>query len=384
MSSRKYKILAFCPYYPPHIGGLEKYAEELHQHLANNGHKVTVITPDIPAQKEYPTYPGVQVRRFPALDIVYGFPFPKLWVKSFWTIFFEIYREDFDIIFSTTRFFITSPMALVFSKLKRTPWLHIEHGSDYVKADSALITLVARLVDETVGRLIFKFSTVNIAPSLSAKKFIGLFNKRKVPVIYRGFPWKEVNAISQDMNIREKYREKVIITFAGRLFSGKGVNDLIDAVSLLDKDKVELVIIGDGPVKKELEQQVKKLNIGSCVSFLGLKSFKETIAVIRASDIIINPSHNEGLPTSLLEAAACQIAIVATNVGGTAEIVSHNESALLIKPGDPKLIAKTLQQLINDPASRNKLAVNARDSVRLKFNWPKATTEYEQIIAESL
>ena len=90
MSSRKYKILAFCPYYPPHIGGLEKYAEELHQHLANNGHKVTVITPDIPAQKEYPTYPGVQVRRFPALDIVYGFPFPKLWVKSFWTIFFGV------------------------------------------------------------------------------------------------------------------------------------------------------------------------------------------------------------------------------------------------------------------------------------------------------
>jgi len=382
--SRSLKILSFCPYYPPHIGGLEKYADELHSNLASRGHQVTVFTPNIPAQLPPSSIDHVHVIRFPAWEIIYNYPLPKFWLPSFWSSCRQLWQNDYDIIFSTTRFFFTSLLALSFSRLKRLPHLHIEHGSDFVKSNSLSVSLLSRLVDETLGRLIFNLSTVNIAPSQSAQRFINRFNKRSSPIIYRGLPWNQIKAIPANQQILSQHAGQTIICFAGRFISGKGVPDLIKAISVLKQKNIVLLLIGSGPEKKAYASLVKELGISASVIFTGQKSFSDTISFIKASDILINPSYNEGLPTSVLEAAACRIPIIATDVGGTAEIITNNKSGLLIPPGNIQSIISSIKTLINNHDLRSSYARHAYHSAHSKFNWSIAITQYETILYNSI
>src|SRR3989338_7406494 len=100
------KISVWCPYYPPHPGGLESYAVELHRELAVRGHHLTVFTTDLPANSPLSSTPPNQtIIRFPAYDLIYNFPFPKFWLWRWWLLSWQFWHLETDIILSYTRFF---------------------------------------------------------------------------------------------------------------------------------------------------------------------------------------------------------------------------------------------------------------------------------------
>lgn len=108
--------------------------------------------------------------------------------------------------------------------------------------------------------------------------------------------------------------------------------------------------------------------------------WKNTVAHIKRSNIIVNPSYSEGLPTSLVEAALCRRAIVATAVGGTNEIVRHNVSALLVPAGEPQKLAQALQQLLEHPANAEQLAQAAYYEVSQRFTWAQSAAAYVSLL----
>ncbi len=375
------EIGAYCPYYPPHLGGLEKYAEELHKQLAGDGHKVTVLTPGLPrstpAREVMKINQGsITVLRFPAWEIIYGYPLPNVCRGLFWRQMKEMRGKKFDVLLSTTRFFITSIMAVWQAKICHIPHIHIEHGSGYVVSKNKAVWLAAYLYDQSAGRLVFRLSDLNISPSMSAKKFIGRFDKRYSPVIYRGLPLKEFDETAPAIELREKYPDQVIITYAGRLILEKGILDLIKAVSRLPREKYSLCLIGSGNLEKRIKETVRQLGLSGKVLLLGQQSEQKIISWLKASDIVVNPSYSEGLPTVVLEAAALGRAVIAAKVGGTGEIIRDKISGLLFKPGDIDALAERIKLLGENAQMRNQLGQQAAIDVRQKFSWPKAAKAY--------
>lgn len=370
------KILDFAPYYPPHIGGMEKYSEELHENLAKRGCQVTVFTPRLPQSAiKVETKFNIRIIRYPAFDIIFNYPLPCVWKSEFWLQWKEINKEKFDITISTLRFFVQPLMALFFAKKHKIPYLHIEHCSDYVK-NKPLITVISRIVDKTIGRFSLRRADAIITPSQSAAKFVNILSGKKSLVIYRGIPFPQIDSIFPEKSLRKRLRNKKIITFAGRLIHGKGVIHLLEALNLLKRNDIHLLIAGDGPEMKSLRKYAEKNNLHSQIEFLGNIPFNKLIGILKISDIFINPSYNEGLPTSILEAGVCRRAIIATDVGGTPEIITHNQSGIIIKPYSTWEIKNALQEILDNPKRQNELGENARKEIQEKFNWEKTISNY--------
>lgn len=371
------KILVFCPYYPPHIGGLESHADEFNKHLARKGNAITVFTPRLP--KDAPVnetqHEKVEIIRFPAFEIIPNYPVPKFWTLSFWKLFHDLFKQDFDIVISRTRFFLTSLLAILYSKIKRKKWIHIEHGSDFVKLDNCWKSCIAKIYDYTLGWLTIKMATRVVANSQASAIFCQKLCRRKINIIYRGVEIEQIEKV-KPKNLKPS---QIKICYLGRLIDGKGVKDLLMAVSELKSQNWELHIIGDGSQKKFLKQLAYELKIDKKTFFWGCQKFENAISILKACDIAINPSYTEGLPTSIVEAALCQKAIIATDVGGTREIITNNKNGFLIKPKNVNSLKEKLELLINDKDLRNKFGKKSSKEAKNKFNWNNNILRYLNI-----
>ncbi|HOE67936.1 MAG TPA: glycosyltransferase [Candidatus Hydrogenedentes bacterium] len=144
-----------------------------------------------------------------------------------------------------------------------------------------------------------------------------------------------------------------LVLFAGRLVHGKGVHLLIEA--LTRARGWTALIAGDGPLRGKLEEQARRLGVSA--HFAG--HVMDPLPLHRMADAVALPSEMEALPMTLIEAAACERAVIATHVGGIPEIVVENETGLLFPPNDATALAAALEQL-NDAARRTRMGNAAR------------------------
>ncbi len=375
-------ILVFTPYYYPHIGGLENHAYEFNEHMAEIGHKITVFTSHIPRHGSLfdNSKPNITIIRFPAFEIIGGYPVPKFWLASFWQQLLMLQNQPYDVILSRTRFFLSSLMALWYARTRSIKYIHIEHGSDFVRLSSSLASVLAKIYDYTLGKLIFFAADAVIANSKASSEFVKKITRGKISpvIIYRGIEEEEIRAITGNSNLRAALAGKTIIIFIGRLITGKGIMDLLKAMAVVNNPAITCLIIGDGPQKQQLLTYLNNSGfLRNNVLLLGEKSRSEVLAILKIADIAINPSYTEGLPTTMIEAALCKKAIIATRVGGTTEIITHNRNGLLYQAGDIKQLAAFIVRLSTTPQERARLGERAYAEVENKFNWQNTIYAYE-------
>jgi glycosyltransferase involved in cell wall biosynthesis len=286
-----------------------------------------------------------------------------------------LFRKKFDIVISRTRFFNTSILALIYAKIKKVKWIHIEHGSDFVQLSSLFKTFVAKAYDHIFGRLIFKASDLNISISKAVQIFVTKFDKRESPVIYRGIDFEEIDKINPDLELKEKYKNKIIISFCGRLYKWKGVENSIQAIKLLPreiKEQLVFLIIGGG----EDFERLRKISDDTTV-FTGSLPREKAISILKISDVYIHSSEpGGGLSTSLLEAMHCGCAVITTPHEGAREIIANNENGLLIENSDSKLIAEKIEDLVKNERLRKNISIEARKNIIEIFSWQKSLEKY--------
>ena len=170
---------------------------------------------------------------------------------------------------------------------------------------------------------------------------------------------------------KDKRYEKQLI-YAGRLSEEKGILDLLEISEKIPKD-IDLIILGSGPEESKVKEIVKKF---SNIHFLGYQSKKNTIKLIRGSDILIQPSLMEGGTSStLLEAMVCKTPIITTSVDGNKETVIQMKTAYVVTPKHPLEILDAITDLFDNPEKQKILSDNAYTLVS-NYDWKNIGQKY--------
>lgn len=171
----------------------------------------------------------------------------------------------------------------------------------------------------------------------------------------------------------------VIIVGVGRQSPEKGFDQLVESASLLARasDRVGIVLIGDGPDRQALEDRVRAADLSRHVVFAGFRT--DIDRLLPGADILAQASFTEGLPNVVLEACAAGIPVVATDVGGTSEIIDDGVNGLLVPAGDPSALAERLLDLVRSPERRRAMGARGRDIARARFSFVQQAREYAEL-----
>ena len=155
------------------------------------------------------------------------------------------------------------------------------------------------------------------------------------------------------------------------------MQDVVKVFDIVRKEiRAHLVLIGDGPERSAVELLVRQLDLQNQVCFLGKQdSFVE---VLQHSDLFLLPSESESFGLAALEAMACGVPVIATDIHGLPEVVSHEETGLLSAVGDIDSMAKDCLKLLKDPKLQQRFSVNARRRAAEDFNEATVIDQYEK------
>jgi colanic acid/amylovoran biosynthesis glycosyltransferase len=172
---------------------------------------------------------------------------------------------------------------------------------------------------------------------------------------------------------------------SGRLAPEKGHCFLIRALkSLLDQGyDLELGLAGDGPSKEGLQTLVRELGVEHQTKFLGFLSEEQIIRQLQDADLFVLPSFVEGVPVSAMEAMAMGVPVIATNVGGTSELVENGTTGLLVRPADSHALADAVMSMIDDYQFRKRAAELGRRKVECEFNLVKETEKLKSYFLQN-
>lgn len=180
--------------------------------------------------------------------------------------------------------------------------------------------------------------------------------------------------------------------FVGRLVERKGVRYLLDAVARARATgvAVALDVVGEGPMRPELEAHARSLDLGEAVRFHGFISDAELVQRYTACHAFVLPAvvdskgDVEGLGVVIIEALAYGRAAIASDAGGITDIVEHDRTGLLVPPGDAVALADALVTLARDPERAARLGQAGRIHVQRRFSWTavidKLSTLYQRLV----
>lgn len=246
---------------------------------------------------------------------------------------------------------------------------------------------VAQNEVDTVGKWVHKmaFRFCGVIPvSISrevATTVKALYGPRLyTPVIYNGIP----TARFLKMDPANARRGKLVLVHIGRFALPKNHSLLIEGLAraLGSHPVMELWLVGDGPLRSEVERLVRKRNLQEHVRFLGLR--KDIPELLAQADILLLPSDWEGVPLVVLEAMAAGRPVVATRVGGVPELIEEGKTGLLVPPRDSGALARAILRLAKDPELRRRMGEAARKRALERFDIHRTAQAYAELYLKLL
>jgi glycosyltransferase involved in cell wall biosynthesis len=147
---------------------------------------------------------------------------------------------------------------------------------------------------------------------------------------------------------------------------------------------VRLLLVGDGPLRAQLEAQARALALGRRVEFLGQRDRAEVARLLHGCSIFVLPSRSEPFGMVVTEALACHKPVVASAVGGIPEIIEDGRSGVLVEPDNPRALARALARILDDHGLRERLGKAGYERVRQRFDCERMAAEYEHLFSTLL
>ena len=166
----------------------------------------------------------------------------------------------------------------------------------------------------------------------------------------------------------------------GRFTFQKGYLIGLMAMQQLRKEGVKFKwkIVGDGPLKEEIQYHIHALQLEDCVELLGKKNRDEIVELYNSVDVFLLPSFYEGIANVCLEAMSMELPVVSTKSGGMEEVIVHGENGLLCEVYNPASIAENIKALTQNPRYLKELGVNARKTILERFTITRQVDVFEE------
>ena len=365
------KICIFSAQYLPSTYGVEKYTFNLAKKLSGKNVEVTIVTSDIYGADKCEKSGNITVYRLPS----YGFMNNRLPIirynQQFRRMMKEIALEDYDLCITNTRFYTLSLVGTIFGRKKAKRNILIEHGTSHIEMSNKLMRLCGELY-EHILTLLVKWNVKEFyGVSKDCNQWLEHFGIVANGVLHNAINIDEIDSLcsSESKKILDVSENNILISFTGRLMEEKGVLQLVKAFQMIGRkySNVRLAIAGDGPLMMQLKEMCDEK-----VFLLGRIPFEDVVGLLQQSEIFCFPSvYAEGMPTSILEAAACKNSIISTQCGGAAEIIPDDMHGILLKDNSEEQLVIALEKLIKDKNYRKSTAQNVRKHIEKHFVWDR-------------
>jgi len=360
--------------FPPYKGGIGNVAYDFSEILAETGNEVTVFTPDY----------GQTLGEKHNFKIILLKPWLKMGLGAFLPqLSFKL--PDFDIVYLYYPFFGTAEVVWLTKILFGKKFKLIINFLMDVDSSSFLFKILS-LPTRIIRNSLFKRADIITYASLDYLKHSDIANiYKKYPAKFKEIPYgvdtdKFSPAIKKDSQIKN-------ILFVGALDKAhyfKGINILLEAVSEIRHPKSDIRIVGDGDLKTSYEKLAEKLDIKDRVEFLGKISDEELPRIYQQADLLVLPSinKNEAFGLVLLEAMACGVPVIASDLPGVRTVFEDGRQGLLCKPGDVSDLKNKIEEILADEEKRKIMGKEARILALEKYSWKKIGRKLNDIIKQ--
>jgi glycosyltransferase involved in cell wall biosynthesis len=161
-----------------------------------------------------------------------------------------------------------------------------------------------------------------------------------------------------------------------RLVERNGVDDLLDALALLERGRYQLEIVGTGPHEAALRERVRRLGLEGAVRFTGWLEQREVARRCREADLFTLAPWVESFGNAFVEALASGLPVVASTAGGIPELVEHGRNGMLVPPRHPRELAHAISYLAADPRLRAEIGKRNRADAERTYSWDRMTTRH--------
>lgn len=366
------RILAFSDHLSTDSsGGAERVATEVYARMAADPSvDLTVVTVIRPGHQPV-DIPGARVVAVTGKDLS-GMVGAEMLLASGVTRLARNLHEKIrpDVLHANGLHFQGTAIAARLAHRTGTPLVTTAHLGDLC-ALSPRLRLGGTVWDNTIGRYVIRSSRTMVAVSFAVAEHLMALGARsdRTVVAHNGvdhgiYHARDRRTVGTDGPLRA--------LFIGRLIDNKGPDVALDAVAQVRASgrDVTLEVLGDGPMRDELDASARERDLHDAVTFAG--HIKGVAAHLRDADVLLRPSYTEGLPLAVLEAMACGVPVICSTVPGNTEVVADDVNGWHTPPGSASAVASALTALHDDRARLRRLGV-AASSTAAEYTWDRST-----------
>ena len=362
------RILAFSDVaLPEGSGGVERQIFEVYGRIIRrDGADIRLIALGRDGLPREEVRDGVLVRRARQLplDRVTG---AQATISPFvWrTAWHEVRRFQPDVIHANTLFYATTLASAAVAARTGTPLVVTAHIG-HLNALSQPYRTLSKAYEATLGRWVLG----------RASRVICIGDAVQEHIVAIGAPRDRTCSIPNGVDSSVFFPgprgdgDIPTIVSVGRLIFNKGNQYLLAALQQLSSHgrAFRLVIVGDGPMRAALVRQTSELGLDRMVSFVGRRD--DVPELLRTADIYVRPSLTESMPMGVLEAMSSGLAVIASDVGATSEIINPGRNGLMVAPRSVTDLRSALERLLDDATLRARLGAAARETA-LSYDWER-------------
>jgi glycosyltransferase involved in cell wall biosynthesis len=244
-------------------------------------------------------------------------------------------------------------------------------------------------INKAVDAVIYRIADRILVVSEEIKEIIRQkfrLKNSKIMVLKNGIVFED--SISEPASLEKEFsisKNTLKILAVGRLSYQKAPEVLVKAaaeLATLGRHHIFVMIVGEGEDRKRLEKLILDLRLSNCVKLLGIRH--DVIGLMKASDIFVMPSRFEGLSIAMIEAMACGLPIIASDVPGLTTFIKHGHNGLLFPVEDPNTLAKLIVKLAEDRNLRMKLSHQAREFFEIEYDMRKNIKTLDMLLQRCL
>jgi glycosyltransferase involved in cell wall biosynthesis len=348
--------------------------------MAQRGHEISIFTTSIDSNASTEEYENINIYR-------YSTNFRIKNASMSLSMFLNATKCKVDILHAHLTNSVNEFIIPRYIKRKKKPLIVKYHGDPERNMGGIIYKTGVFFYSRYILEKVLSLADVIISPSeyyIDGSRFLGRYRAKIVAIPY-GVNIAEFDIPYSKDECRDKLElpiDENIILFVGALSLYKGPDVLLKAMPKIIKEvpNTRLIFAGSGEMKEELEMLSKRLDIEKHVKFAGFVEKKVKTMYYKAADIFCLPStmNTESFGIVNLEAMACSVPIVASNIGGIPGVVKDGENGLLVPPGDTNALADTMIYLLENEEVREKMGKNGRKKVE-DYSWEKIAEMTEKV-----